>query len=82
MRYNLVTTGKQANKTVGNRCRKDGQMKLETFAIAALITLWVVGAASVTIMGWLDSSMSWYKWYVLAIEIIQTVLTVAIVSAA
>lgn len=57
-------------------------MKLETFAIAALITLWVVGAASVTIMGWLDSSMSWYKWYVLAIEIIQTVLTVAIVSAA
>lgn len=57
-------------------------MKLETFAIAALITLWVVGAASVTIIGRLDSSMSWYKWYVLAIEIIQTVLTVAIVSAA
>ena len=57
-------------------------MTLETFAAAALITLWAVGTACIVIIGRLDPDMSWYKWYVLTIEIIQTVLTVAIVSAA
>ncbi len=57
-------------------------MTLETFAAAALITLWTVGTVWIVIVGRLDPDMSWYKWYVLAIEIIQTVLTVAIVSAA
>lgn len=57
-------------------------MTLETFAAAALITLWTVGTACIVIMRRLDSDMSWYKWYVLALEIIQTVLTVTIVLAA
>lgn len=57
-------------------------MNVKTFAVVCLGMLWIAGLAGVAIMKQMNPSLKWYKWYVLTVVMIETMIIAVIVSAA